>query len=310
MGEKSKSIGERGEEIVEAFLKMVGYNPEKGVELNCIHNKKHELKADSPRTTHGIDYFLSYKCNLQKDTLETLIVSSKFTDASYKSNPKNEFKNFFTDLAHTIECYRKSPKRNEAQGAFKGKGIMYSNETGVLFYLSNKPEEQYTDVVMRINDSTLPSELVYDKVFVMDNFRVSFIFEAMEYAKKIAKNIRFVYHDSGLIVNPADTISTGTTLPVHYFNSPVLPLRLETEENEVILYIALNDNFNEGNLKRLVGLAQKLNNLTNRTILAFPDYNKHTHGQIANRILGTFTDSNFSSKTSIEAFRTNFTNQF
>lgn len=309
MGEKSKTIGERGEEIVDAFLRMVGYNPQKAVVLDCVHNKKHELKEDSPRTTHGIDYFLSYKCNLQKDTLETLIISSKFTDAGYKSNPKGEFKSFFTDLSHTIECFKKSPKRNETQSAYKGKGIAHANQTGVLFYLSNKPEDQYIDVIARINDSSLPADLVYDKVFVMDNNRVSFIFEAMDHAKKLSENIEFVYHDSGLVVNPADTLSTGTTLPVQYFNSPVLPLRLEMDKAEVVLYIALNDNFNEGNLKRLIGLAQKLNNLSNKTILAFPDYNKLSHEQTAKKILGTFTDSNFSSRASIECFRTNFTNQ-
>lgn len=309
MGETSKTIGERGEEIVDSFLKMVGYTPEKGISLDCIHNKKHELKENSPRTTHGIDYFLSYKCNLQKDSLEMLVISSKFTDAGYKSNPKGEFKKFFTDLAHTLECYKKSPKRNETQSAYKGKGITFSNETGVLFYLSNKTEDQHTDVISRIDDSILPSDLAYDKVFVMDNNRVSFIFEAMDHAKKISKDIQFVYHDSGLVVNPAETLNTGKTLPVQYFNSPVLPLRIETDKNEVILFIALNDAFNESNLKRLIGLAQKLNNLTNKTVLAFPDYNKLSHEQIALRVLGTFTDSNFANKTSIESYRTNFTNQ-
>lgn len=309
MGEWSKLVGERGEEIVSSFLNLVGYTPEKAISLDCTHNKKHALKKDNLRTTHGIDYFTKYKCPLQKDSLEMLVVSSKYTNNGYKSNPKDEFKKFFTDLSHTIECFKRSPKRNEAQSHYKGKGIGNTYETGVLFYLSNKPEDLYTDVISKIHDSVLPNDLVFDKVFVMDNNKVSFVFEAIEHAKKTSENIQFVYHDSGLVINPSDSLNTGRTLPVQYFNSPVLPMRLENPNQEVILYIALNDVFNEGNLKRLIGLAQKLNNLANKTVLAFPDYNKLTHEQVASAVLAIFNDNNFSSKISIQSYRTNFTNQ-
>ncbi|MCE3238739.1 MAG: hypothetical protein K0R24_1720 [Gammaproteobacteria bacterium] len=307
-GEWSKMVGERGEVIVSQFLKLVGYNPEEGIVLNCVYPKKHELKKDSPRTTHGIDFLATYKCMLQKDTLEMLVVSSKFTANGYKSDPKGDFKNYFTDLAHTLECFKKSSKRNECIASFNGKGIGTCKETGVLFFLSNKQEDIYTDIVSKISDSTF-TDLEFEKVFVIDNNRLSFIFEAMAYAKTISSNIDFVYHDSGLVVNPSDTLNTGKTLPVQYFNSPVLPLRIEKTNQEVVLFIALNDNFNEINLKRLIGLAQKLNTLTNKTILAFPDFNKLSHEQIANKVLGTFNDNSFSSKISIESYKTNFTNQ-
>lgn len=309
MGEYSKNIGERGEEIVSKFLKLVGYFPEEGVSLNCVFPQKHELKKDSPRTTHGIDFFTSYKCMLQRDTLEMLIISSKYTDNGYKSDPKNDFKNFMKDLAHTIECFKKSTKRNDCINLHKGKGIGTCKETGVLFFLSNKTEDKYTDIISKINDSVLPSDLVFDKIFVMDNNRMSFIFDSLTYAKTISDNIEFVYHDSGLVVNPSDTLNTGKTLPVHYFNSPVLPLRIEKTNQEVILFISINDNFNEINLKRLIGLAQKLNTLTNKTVLAFPDYNKLNHEQTVSKVIGTFNDAGFSSKISIESFNQHFNNQ-
>lgn len=85
-------------------------------------------------------------------------------------------------------------------------------------------------------------------------------------------------------------------------------LRIENDKNEIILFIALNDNFNENNLKRLLGLAQKLNNLTNKTILAFPDYNQVTHEQTVNKVLSGLNDRSFASKTSIESFKVNFKN--
>ncbi len=309
MGEWSKLVGERGEEIVSSFLNLVGHTVEKGITLDCVHNQKHQLAKESLRTTHGIDFLSSYKCFLQKDTLESLIISSKYTANGYKSNPKAEFKSFFIDLAQTIECYKKSVKRNQTQALFQGRGIACCNETGVLFYLSNDKQDVYKDIVSQLSDSNLPNDLIYDKLFVMDNYRVSFIFDSIEYAKKITSNIEFIYHDSGLVVNPSDTFNSGKLLPFQYFNSPVLPLRLETDNNEVILYIALNDFFSEGNLKRLMGLAQRLNNLTNKTILAFPDYDKLSHTQTVNKVLSVFNDNSFATKITIETYRVNFTNQ-
>lgn len=309
MGEWSKKVGEKGEEVVARFLELVGYTSEKGETITCSFPTKHELKKDTPRTGHGIDFLSSYKCVIQKETLEILVISSKYTDNGYKSNPKGDFKSFMIALAHDIECFKKSKKRNEINSTYSGKGIARTNETGVLFFLSNKPEDLYEDIVTKVSDSVLPSDLVFDKIFVIDNFRMSFIFDVLEEVKKISQNVQFVYHDSGLIINPSEAQNVGTRLPVQYFNSPVLPLRVENNKQEVFLYIALNDSFNEINLKRLIGLAQKLNTLNNQTILAFPDYNDISHQNLKDKVIGIFSDSNFAKKIEIKSFRPNFTNQ-
>jgi hypothetical protein len=62
MGEKSKVIGDIGEDIVGSFFKLIGWNdPLSNQKLNCQKPKNH-AKPDSKkqhRETHGIDYLYS-----------------------------------------------------------------------------------------------------------------------------------------------------------------------------------------------------------------------------------------------------------
>ena len=54
MGEKSKKIGEYGEDYAEKFFNSVGWDSlSKGIELKCS-NELHQNKNGNPSRTHGI----------------------------------------------------------------------------------------------------------------------------------------------------------------------------------------------------------------------------------------------------------------
>ena len=68
MGEWSKKVGEKGEEIVGEFLHLIGWgNAQNNITLDCIKGKNHGT-SESPKKTHGIDYLFSYKSQLLERT--------------------------------------------------------------------------------------------------------------------------------------------------------------------------------------------------------------------------------------------------
>lgn len=62
MGEWSKKIGEYGENLVERFLSVIGWNdPVKGITIPCyMQNGEHKNDKEESVKTHGIDFMYSY----------------------------------------------------------------------------------------------------------------------------------------------------------------------------------------------------------------------------------------------------------
>jgi hypothetical protein len=98
MGEFSKYVGEVGEGIVNDFLILFRWkNMCKNKELPCCtpaHNKK----------THGIDSLFIYNSPLQKQSLVSVVVSTKYSSKPY-DKVSTTFGSHFRDIAHTVECY-------------------------------------------------------------------------------------------------------------------------------------------------------------------------------------------------------------
>ena len=120
MGEWSKKVGEEGERVAEDFLRLVGWgSAQHGVEMPCARPEAHK-RADAGRKTHGIDYLLACKSPLGDGLGQNLVVSVKYSAEGYPPSPKGTFKAHFTDLAHTLECFRNSEVRRNATQAVKG----------------------------------------------------------------------------------------------------------------------------------------------------------------------------------------------
>ncbi len=74
------------------------------------------------------------------------------------------------------------------------------------------------------------------------------------------------------------------------------------------MYGYLIDNFDEDYLRRMIGLSKKLNNLSVKTIIAFPDFVEDPKTKIVSKVLDTFNDPTFTSNISVISYRPGFTN--
>lgn len=76
-GEKSKNIGEVGENIAKNFFEKIGWGlPQKGVYFPCYKGKEHQLDK-SEKQQHGVDFLIPYKSALESETINNLIISVK-----------------------------------------------------------------------------------------------------------------------------------------------------------------------------------------------------------------------------------------
>lgn len=301
MGEWSKKIGEYGETVVERFLSVIGWNnPAKDIQINCTkQNEEHKNREGKPVHTHGIDFLYSYLSPLVDGQLNNIIISSKFKTEKYPSSPTKVFKEFFQDLANTIDCFDDSEYKNqviETHNQFSS-----VNDIGVLFWLNNQKDSN-DDLISVIANANI--DIKMDRtIYVMDNKHVAFILDLISYIKALNKyNYSFFYPSTGQNVNPITRTDNGTIMPVEFINSSVIPIRLENKNNhnEVSFFIGCIDGFDQDSFMRLMGLSKDLSkHLTGEVIIGFPDYNDLEHKNIASIAKQGFEDVDFANTVSV-----------
>lgn len=301
MGEWSKKIGEYGENVVEKFLSVIGWtNPAKGVEIPCAkQNEEHKNKDGKPVRTHGIDFLYSYMSPLVDGQLNNIIISSKFKTEKYPSSPTKVFKNFFEDLANTIDCFDASEQKNQVLEVHKQFSSI--NDVGVLFWLNNQKDSN-DDLISVIANANI--DMCMDKtIYIMDNKRVAFILDLINYIKALNKyDYTFFYPSTGQNVNPITRTDNGTILPVEYINSSIIPIRLENKSNhnEVSFFIGSIDGFDQDGFMRLMGLAKDMSkHLTGEVIIGFPDYNNLEHENAVSIAKHGYEDVDFAKTVSV-----------
>lgn len=310
MGELSKRIGEAGESLVENYLKLIGWaNAQRKFDIQCIKPEKHASRGSKARQTHGVDFLFSYSSPLTDGVFTNLVISVKFSKDEYPSSPGALFKVHFQELAELIECFKKSQQRQSLQTGRQG--IRSVQDIGVLFWI-NDSDKTYDDLIAKIANTYIPSECSFDKIYVVDNHRMAFIFDSMAYAKREHPNdeIQFFYFDTGKNTNPNIRHHTGTILPVEYVNTSVLPLRVVlngTESKKLMLFSI--DPFGESSLKRLIGMTMNLSGgWANKIELCFPDYKPLDHENIVQKVKMSFEDQNTTKNLSIVSYASDFRN--
>lgn len=294
MGEWSKKVGEYGEGIVEKFLSIVGWsNPSKGLTISCsMSNGEHKNQNDCSVKTHGIDFLYSYMNPLVDGQLKNVIISSKYSMLKYPNSPTQQFKWFMTDLVNTIECFDDSNIKAEILEPFSCSSI---DDVGVLFWLNG--DDNSNDDLISVVSSTRFDMLRNATIYIVDNKRICFILEVMKYIKTLSTfSYSFYYPSTGQNINPQNRANTGSILPVEYFNSSVIPIKLENINNskETCLFLATIDSFEKDTFMRLMGLAKDLcTNLAGQVIIAFPDYNELVDGTMVSTSKQGFQDADF-----------------
>lgn len=295
MGEWSKKIGEYGEKVVETFFSEIGWSDlTKGVQLPCINSDIHLNDKEKPKETHGIDFLYSYKSQLVSNQLNNVIVSVKYKTQKYPNSPTSLFKDFIEDLITTMECFDGSQLRDSVVSGFTCSSI---NDVGVLFWLNNQ-EDSNDDLISIVSSARISDTIVNKAIYLMDNKRVAFILQVMSYIRVRSSKFDyfFYYPNTGQNINPLDRDNLGKVLPVEYLNSSIIPIKLENRDNskETCLFLATIDNFEEGDLIRLIGLSKDISTgLIGEVIIAFPDYKELEHNQVVTIAKQKFQSSEF-----------------
>lgn len=299
MGEISRTIGIAGENItIENFCKMIGWRGTPNLEFLCKDRKKHEKR------THDIDYFSTYPCPLINDTQQCIYVSVKYT--KIPSNIKTTFVEYITSISKSTECFKIDSKYQNLISDVKHTNFRHSQ---VIFWL-NHSEAIDKDLAREIGNINSEIEQDIDNIYLVDNFRITFLYTVIRFAKQLYPNDKISFYYPATGVNEPELQGrdeSGITLPVQFINSPIIPLRIIDKHNYKILYLAVRENFEEDSLKRVMGLAQSLTSgWCNKVILCFPDYQQLKHSFIKDSVFLKFSQSQFADMVEVKCYQDSF----
>lgn len=305
MGEWSKKIGDLGEDIIKEFLTMIAWSDsQENLPIPCIKKQKHS--DDGKLQTHGIDYLFSYESQLSNRSVEHLVISVKYTSKPYPASPSSKFKEFFFDLAKTLECFKNSKSRQDLNKQFSG--VDHARDSGVLFWLSND-QTTYDDLISRIASVRGMDDYQFGSIYIVDNQRISFIYDSISLLKLKYKNseIEFFYQTTGKNYNPTNRKVSGKILPVEFINSSILLIKVISKDNKNTFVISTIENFHEDRLKRLIGLAYDItSDFPEDTLILFPDYDRLTHINMVKEAKSSFRDKRFTEKIKIDSYNGTF----
>ncbi len=309
MGELSKKIGEIGENITNNFFSLIGWeNALPNQTLVCLKAQKHARKESKKklRESHGIDYLLNYRSALESNTVDNIVISVKNSNSEYPNNPVKKFKEHIKDLAHTIECFNRSPLKSEQLKKYHG--YKKTNDTGVLFWLSHH-NETYHDVISKLESCRLDKDLKFSSIYVVDNKRIEFIFKIVNHLKSKYQDreILLYYPETSLNYEDKQTLRAGSCLPVEYINSPVIPFVLRTKNEELDIFcIATSDNFDSGELPQLIQAAKEYTNeMKCDYLFLYPNYIKAEHNESVINAKSLF-ENNLSNKIEVMSFNPDY----
>lgn len=312
MSEWSKKVGEYGEDSVEEFMRLIGWNhPQKGIDIRCKNADSHTPTSNTrDRTKHGIDFIHHQKSPFFEKTLDVYCISAKYKGEKYPDNPKNDFKNHLTDLAQAMECFEKSDEYKRIKQ--NKQGVNNARVIGVLvWFQNNKSNSEYEDLLSRVSNIQLPKDKsdFSHPIFLVDNSQANFLNACHEY---IDKNYReyetsYLYQKTGNN-NASDTAhySSGDSLGVELLTSQVIIHKAEATNLsgniETTLIITTGESFSESNLSKLVGLAHDLTqNLSSNIDIVFSDYNPLHHDNEKNGVLMNFDDGSFTKRVKVSS---------
>lgn len=287
MGEYSKKIGEIGENIVENFFTLIGWNNAlSNQSLPCQKSSKHSNgNKTGKRETHGIDFLFAYKSPLESSTTEHVIVSVKHSNKPYSANPKAKFKEYVCDLAQSLECYKHSQLKNEQmkKGTNKHKG------TGVLFWLSSSDDNEDDDLISKLSNAQIDSELQFDSFHVIDNSQVNFLYYSISFLQNSYQDriIQFYYPETSLSYEDKNIERSNTILPVEFLSSPLIPLLLRKENtNDLDIFcFIIKDKFDKKHFAELIQASKEYTSqIKCEYLFLFPNYLAAKHGSDVQKI--------------------------
>lgn len=310
MGEKSKKIGEIGENIVGNFFSLLGWEGAlSGQVLPCKKSSKHarEGSKSGKRESHGIDYLYCYRSPLEGSTAESAVVSVKHSGNPYENNPKTTFKSHAKDLAETLECYKHSELKKQ-QHELLGRTTK-SRDSGVLFWLSSS-DDTYDDVVSKVANSRLEQDWNFESFHVVDNHRIGFIYDTIRFLRQeydLAR-LHYYYPETSLSYVDKSISRFGKVCPLEFLTSPLIPLiiRAQSEHDQDIFCLSSIEGFAQDSLRRLIQAAKEYTqDMSCKLLFLFPNYVESNHGDAVKRAATGF-ESDIHSRIKVASYRPNY----
>lgn len=305
MGEKSRRIGELGEDVVKNIISLAGWISQSNIELPCHYNDRHLNNKGEAKKHHGIDFIVHYPCPLEVETQETLLISAKYYK-EYPDSPQSMFKSFLKDVSEGLECLKVDPN----YGLFRVNGYIRNvNYTGVIFWLGHD-EPDDVSIIDKITEFRNTEGLNFDSIFLVDGWRANFLLKSIQFIKTNYSSAEYLYYypDTGRSTHAVSGRKhSGKLLPVQYINSSVLPFKLTFPDKREYLLLTVIEEFSEMGLKRMIGLAQNLTqSWGNEIIIAFPNYHQLKHENIVSSVKSLFSDSDLMNKIVVKSMEFNF----
>lgn len=310
MGEKSKKIGEIGENIIDNFFALLGWEGAlPGQSLVCKKPTKH-ARPDSKtgkRESHGIDYLYCYRSPLEGSTAESAVVSVKHSEKPYKNNPKSTFKSHAEDLVQALECYKHSELKKQ-QHELLGRTTK-SRDSGVLFWLSSS-DDTFDDVVSKIANSRLEPDWNFESFHVVDNRRIQFVYETITFLRenKGKDRLYFYYPETSLSYVDKSIPRFGKVCPLEFLTSPVIPLivKAKSEHEQDLFCLSSIEEFDQDSLRRLIQASKEYTqDMSCKYLFMFPNYVQSHHGD-AVRKAATGFDNDLFSRIQVVSYRPDF----
>lgn len=301
MGEISKRTGELGEEAGYRFLERIGWtNGQRGLSIPCNDTIKH-----IDRQSHGIDYLKLYNCPLIQQRLVNAVVSIKATKNAYNKYPNSDYKKFLHEISDICNCYNRSNEKSEATEQFLHSPVDTESIIGVLLWFSNDAEEERRDLLKETATANIDGleDFQFEATYIVDLKRAEFIWEILGHADSNYSGWEFLYIETGLNYREDIKIKAGPLLPVEYINSSIIPLKLSKPGLENLILYTI-DGYNEDDLKKLIGLANKLSGTFAGSIdILFPDYVINGNENTVRKVLDYFRDDNLTDKVNVRSYK-------
>lgn len=311
MGEWSKSVGEKGEQLLKfLFEDILNYNSLiENKSIDCVNGQKHK-EGKSDRTTHGLDGLVSYVSPLEDATIDIGIISSKYESKEYLTYPSTKFKAHIKDLAQTIECFHNSKLKNSINKNFSSE-IKNTEVIGVLLWLSNASSLDF-ELTSKVANIQLDNDYLVDKIILVDNHRINFLYESIYSTnqKYGIEKVDFVYHDTGINNGKFQESTFGKIFPLHYLYSDVILLRVENL-NEIEFHIYINDDFDDTKFVQILNFAQSFDylNAAKKAVLFYKNYDYlHFEGLVKEK-LSQFNNYKLDKNLHLRKFPSDFRNK-
>ena len=302
MGEVSKTSGELGEDYVHDFLNLIGWTTSQENEtIKCHESDKHNTtKAIKGKQTHGIDELFIYESPMDIGTMIHSVISVKHTIKEYPPVPNGKFKEFFNDLAYTIECYENSDLIDLQR---ENQSLDNEEIIGVLFWLSSPSDDNHS-IISKVNTSILKDDLLYKRIHIIDNDRISFLRKSIDLVEEKFKGFEreFYYIDTPNNLDDSNKKYSGKILPVEMLSSDIQIFRLQ-KDKQIIVALVSKDKYCKDSLKRILGLAHRIsNNLTSNIQIFFPSLNHKMYKSEITSVKSIFKDKLFINTTEVYGY--------